>query len=338
MPDYSYIAHHIDRVIDKYGTELEIDNCEVRIDDYAFNSPQALSFAIQIPKQYLDFINLNCNLIFCNQNIFKNIGNADNEKIDRADLNIVDNTLTIEQFVNLNNNLSKLVDEVPIDHKRKNYAIMLGHMINSFIVYHELGHVRQLNSNLSALEVIVEYGSQNDGNPKWNEQAMEVDADVFAINWFGNDLFQNYHNFSPSAAFDRNEEILVLAIYAIFLLFYLSNTSSVIDNPQKTHPHPIIRFEVVVNYLQEIAIKNGIVNDKTEFGKLMHKVLHEMDKTLTCHFDLPNNIPYFRRFYESEIPRVKSDLQKFVQENQTLNFNRPYVLNRQVSKDSDNLY
>ena len=338
MPDCSYIAHHIHRIINKYGINLEIEHCEVKIDEYSFNSPQALSYGIQVPKQYLDFINLNCNLIFCNQNIFKNIGDSKNEKIDKGNFAMDNHTLTIHQFINLNKSLPELIDALPIDLKRRNYAVMLRHMISSFIIYHELGHVRQLNSKQRTLEIIVEYGSKSDGNLKWEEQAMETDADVFAINWFGNDLFQNYNKFIPNAAFYTKEEILILAMYSIFLFFYLSNTSEEINNPQRIHPHPIIRFEVVINYLQEIALKNELVKDKQEFGKLIQKVLHEFDKTLTCHFDLPDNKTYFKRFDDPVIPQIKSVLKKYIQDDPTLNFNRPYSLVKEESKGSNNLY
>jgi len=338
MPDYSYIAQHIDRVINKFGKNLEIEHCEVKIDEYSFNSPQALSYGIQLPKQYLDFINLNCNLIFCNQNIFENVGNSKNEKIEKGNFAVNDNTLTIDQFIYLNKSLTDLLEEVPLDLKRRNYAVMLRHMISSFIVYHELGHVRQLNSNLRTSEIIIEYGSQTDDSLKWEEQAMEVDADVFAINWFGNDLFQNYNKFTPNAAFYTKEEILLLAIYSIFLFFYLSNTGEEINNPQKIHPHPMIRFEVVINYLQEIALTNELVKDTQQFAKLIQKVLHELDKTLTCHFNLSDNNPYFGRFYDPVIPYVKSELQKYIQKDQTLNFNRPYSLVNGEKKGSDNLF
>ena len=207
-----------------------------------------------------------------------------------------------------------------------NFAHMLSLLLNSFVIYHELGHVRQLNYNQNSEEVNVEF-EVNDGNRlKWEEQSMEVDADIFALNFLWGDVFYNVNNFQLTQAFTDKKELLLLASYAIFLFFYISNNSNQLNNPYKDHPHPIVRFSIVANFLQELSLTNKLFVSEREFKNFIQTVLQEFDQTLTFHFGLTQNNLYYQLFSDTAVKEARLELQGYVQKYPALNLNRPYTL------------
>src|SRR5690606_14616416 len=137
-----------------------------------------------------------------------------------------------------------------------------------------------------------EFEEQNNTTERWKEQAMEVDADVFALNFLWGDVFYNANSFKPNEAFKTVHEMLLVAAYAIFLFFYLSNVSEEINNPTKDHPHPIVRFSILTNYLQDLCLKNQLFASIEEFNSFIQKVLKEFDNTIIHHFNVPKSNLY----------------------------------------------
>ncbi|HEV8051929.1 MAG TPA: hypothetical protein VGP47_05495 [Parachlamydiaceae bacterium] len=304
---------------------MGVENCQLRISDYSFKSPQAGSYIIQIPMQYLNLIKLNCILILRNKNIFKAFGNSEAETLNKESFLFKDYTLSLNDFLTINNLTDTICKFQPLDNKRQNIAEFIGMLINSFILYHELGHVRQLNfiSNSEVLEV--EFKELRDNRKKWREQAAEVDADIFAIHFIWGDVFSNLRNFNSNAIYDSREELLILALYSVFLFFYLSNTSNNIRDRTSEHPHPIVRFSIVSNFLQELTLKNSIVDSNIAFNKIVQIALRELDSTLKYHFNISESKLYYKKFIDPSITIEKSIMQHFIARDETLNFNRPYV-------------
>lgn len=326
MPDFNYLIAYLEKFIAKFGKSLDIEQCELRITDYTFKSPQASSYAILIPQQFFQLLKLNSNLILRNRNIFKSVGNCEIENLNHEKFLLNDFTFTIDEFLDINKLPGSIYEETPADNRRKNFAHMLSLFLNSFVVYHELGHVRQLNYSPNSQKVNIEFEVQEENQLKWVEQASEVDADVFALNFLWGDVFYNVNNFKPNDTFSSPKELLLLASYAIFLFFYVSNNSNQLNNPHKDHPHPIVRFSILANFLQELSLTNGLFANDREFNDFIQTVLQEFDNTLTHHFNLSENNLYYKLFSDPTVKEVKGIIQEYIQKDPSLNFNRPYTL------------
>ena len=325
MDEFDYLITHCEKFINQYGKQLHVGPCELRISDYSFKSPQASANIIQFPIEYLQLLNLNSRLILRNQNILKGFGNSKIEVLNKGDFILKDQTLTLNDFLLQNKLNDKTYYETPIDNRRNKISYILDLLLNSFILYHELGHVRQLNYKLNSQEVNIEFGTQ-DNTVKWEQQAMEVDADIFALNMFLNNVFYNVHQFTINDIFTNTKELILVATYAIFLFFYMSNTSDGINDPLKSHPHPLVRFAILGNYLQVISIENNLFNNLEDFNKFIQDVLREFDNTLTYHFNIPNNKLYYQKFSDPLLKEVILTLQEYVRIDPSLNSNRPYKL------------
>jgi hypothetical protein len=112
--------------------------------------------------------------------------------------------------------------------------------------------------------------------------------------------------------------LLSISLYSTFLFFYLSNNDEELNNPFKEHPHPIVRFSIIANVLQEIVELNELCN-KQDFNQIVQSVLHEFDNTLTCHFNSTDNKYYYDKFDTSEVSKVRSILQYCISQNPALN-------------------
>lgn len=326
MADFYYLVDYIIKFIAKFGKSLNIEQCELRITDYSFKSPQASSYAILIPQQFFQLLKLNSNLIFRNRNIFRAVGNCEIENLNHENFLLKDFTFTLDEFLHINKLPNSIYEETPTDEKRKNSAHMLSLFLNSFVVYHELGHVRQLNYIQNSQEINIEFEIKKENQLKWREQAMEVDADVFALNFLWGDVFYNVKNFKVNDTFSSPKELLLLASYAIFLFFYISNNSHQLNNPYKDHPHPIVRFSILSNYLQELTMTNQLFANNHEFNNFIQTVLKEFDNTLTYHFNLSENSVYYNLFSHPSVREAKEIIQEYIKKDPSLNIHRPYSL------------
>ena len=264
MPDYSYWEQHVEKFNEEFGRQLAIDYCSLSIsNDYTQNSPRVIFGKIFMPTQYLDLLNGHCNLILCNQNpVSKYSGNYKQESLDEENFDMPDYTLPVEEFRNkyLPPNI---ITNLPIDNRRKKIAGLLRDLITAFAIYHEIGHVRQQKFSKSQ-----EVGVEQSNDEKWNDQAQEIDADIFGINWLWRIVFYNFNQFQPNESFHSNKELLELALYSTFLFFYLSNNETAINNPFGEHPHPIVRFDIISIFLKQIVTSNDLFTiNEDEFKK-----------------------------------------------------------------------
>lgn len=321
MQDYNYWIEHVRRFTETYGPALEIDDCVLRISDYGFDSPQVGYTCIQMPIQYLEFLNLHTNLILSNQNLFKDIGNSENEKLNKENFNDKNYPVNIKMFLEINKHFW---NTIPFDNQRKYYAGLLRDLITSFAIYHEIGHIRQKSYN--GYNVTEEVGAfEIKEETKWAEQAEEIDADIFAINFVWRNIFYNFHQFPNNSPFKSTRELLCLSLYSSFLFFYLSNNDDKLYDPLKEHPHPIVRSRVIGNFLQKIVELNELCN-KEEFNQIVHSVLHQFDSTLKYHFNSTDNKTYYTKYFSRDVFKAMSKLQEYFSQNAALNTNRPYTI------------
>jgi len=323
MIGYDYWTEHVIRFTKEFGAALEIDHCELTVSDYSQNYPQEIFSVIQMPTHYLVFLNLHANLILSNQNLFKDIGNFENEKLNKENFNVRNYLLDIKTFLETNKDFW---DTFPNDERRNKYAGLLRDLMTYFTIYHEIGHIRQ--KNYPAQTIRQEIGvTENKEETKWAEQIEEVDADIFAIKFLWRTVFYNFHQFRPNSTLTSTKELLSLSLYSTFLFFYLSDNDEELNNPLKEHPHPIVRFSIVADDLQKIVELNELCN-KQDFNKIVQSVLREFDSTLTYHFKSTDNKSYYDKFYSPEVAKVRSKLQTCISLDPSLNFNRPYTLSQ----------
>ncbi len=316
--DYSYWTHHIKNFKEHFGERLGINDCELQINENSStNSPGIVFGNIIMPTQYLNLLNLHCNLILSNRNLFQNFGDYSKECLDEENYEIPDYTLPANDFnrkylLEIPNN-----DRIPNDIRRTKVAALLRDMITYFAIYHELGHARQV-----AYAPIEEPSVENTHSEKWSNQVLEVDADIFAINWLWRTILFNYHNFGSTEAVVDKVELIELALYSTFLLYVLSNNSSQLFNPYNKYPHPIVRFEITTIFLKEILLKNLFTNEELE--KVVKKMMPEFDKILFFHFGMSNRREYYNKFKSEELKRIKEIIQEHLEKNPALNRNRRY--------------
>jgi hypothetical protein len=147
---------------------------------------------------------------------------------------------------------SGILNKDPIDEDRSDCAYLLSNFLYHFVFYHELGHVRQLTHSSSPQQLYIEHRSATDNHEKWDQQATEVDADVFAVNYFLMDVSRLIENIRADNLNDTGSDVVILAYYAMLLFFYISNTSKEINDPTKGHPHPMVRLTYVANFFSAI--------------------------------------------------------------------------------------
>ena len=318
--DYSYWIQHIKSFKEHFGEKLEINDCDLQIDECSSSNIPGIMFgSIIMPPQYLNLLNLNCNLILCNRNLFQNFGDYNNECLDKENYEIPDYTLSAHDFNTKYLSEIHNRDRVPHDERRRKVAALLSDMIIYFALYHELGHARQV-----AYAPLQESSVMDIHSDKWSNQAIEVDADIFAINWLWRTVLLNYHNFNPNEAVNNRNELVELALYSTFLLYVLSNNNSPLLKPYDKYPHPIVRFEITTIFLKDILLSNIFTNE--EFEKVIKKVIPELDKTLAFHFGIVNRREYYNKFKSQELNKMKLIIQEHLEKNPALNRNRPYYI------------
>ena len=189
--DYSYWKTHIENFKNQFGSKLGI-NCDLIIpNDYSQNVPTIVFEKIIIPSQFLDLLNGHCNWILSNQNLFQHIGNCTNERISQESFGKIDYNLTSDDF-KIKYLSHNFCNQVPFDDRRQKVSAILRDLVTYFAIHHELGHARQKSFEIS-LEVYC--GKSQDEN--WYNQAKEVDADIFGINWLWRLVFKNSIRLSP---------------------------------------------------------------------------------------------------------------------------------------------
>lgn len=318
--DYN-LETHLKTFIEKYGKKLKIGECELLVEDYEFKSPRVMFNAIQIPSQYLELIDYTSNLILTNKNIFPEIGDVSKEVNEPRTFTIQEKIFRVDDFIEVNNIDKSSFNYTPKDAKRQEFASMMKYFINSFILYHELGHVRQSSFNPEDQLSFDEDGNDDKKDAKLDEQSMEVDADIFAINSLCQDIFYAIDNFEKKG-WTKND-ILMSAMYSFFVFFYMSNNSDNIDDPSKGHPHPVVRFAILSNFMQRIFLDNELCKNIGEFNTLIQKVLSEFDKTLTHHFGSNHNKSYYDLFFSEDLKAVKDKIKNNIPKIPCLSFNRP---------------
>lgn len=311
----SYWNQDIQKFKEHFAEGFDIPHCDIEIrDNYLSNIPGISWGIIQMPSQYLELLNLHCNLILSNRNIFQNIGDYRSENLNQEKYEIPNYLLDPVSFKN--KYLLQNDEIIPNDEKRRNVAALIRDLITYFVLYHEIGHARQL-----AYVPINEAGFRENKIDGWGNQATEIDADIFAINWLWRTTLLNYHNFTPSASDYTRQELVAIALYSVFLLFVLSDNSEPIINSNADYPHPVVRFDIVSIFMKEILLNNIFTID--EFGEVMKIALPEIKKTLIFHFGL-NYRDYFDKFYSKELKEAKIMIDANLKKNPALNCNRPH--------------
>ncbi len=313
--NYNYWYEDIRKFKERFAEGFDIPNCEIDIrENDDTNIPGICWGRIQMPSQYLEMLNIQCNLILSNQNILKNIGDYKNEKLNKEKYEIPNYILNPNDFKN--KYLLNIEKVIPNDENRRNVAALIRDFISYFAIYHEIGHARQLAFILND-----EASCQKSEVNKWANQAMEVDADIFAINWFWRTIFINYHNsISDKYGFTRHE-LISIALYSIFLFFVLSDDNKSIINPNADYPHPVVRIEILSSYIKKIIL-NNLFTIK-EFEEVLKISLPELRKTLIYHFGLDYQL-YFDKFKSEELKEAKIMIDASLKSNPALNFNRAH--------------
>lgn len=317
MKDYNYWIEHVQKFIEEFGSNLGIDYCELRIDDFIQNYPQEIFSVIQMPNHYLYFLNLHSNMILCNKNLCKGIGRHENEDLDTEDFDVRNYILNIREFLERKKNFYY---KVPNDERRKEYAALLRDLMTLFTIYHEIGHVRQRNHSQK-----LDGQDSNEAQDNWTSQAEEIDADVFAIDYVWRTVFNNFHQFKPNSTLATTTELLSLALYSTFIFFYLSNNDEELNIEKKKHPHPIVRFSIISHVLQQIVQINELCKNE-DFDRIVESVLRDFDLTLTYHFNSDDNSTYFNRFFDPENRKVRERLGIAISQNPALYVNTPKVI------------
>lgn len=313
--DYTYWEQNIREFKERFAEGFGIPNCDIDIQENAdTNIPGICWGRIQMPSQYLKMLNIQCNLILSNQNIFQSIGNYRNEKLNQEKYEIPNYLLETQDFIN--KYLLNIDKVVPNDENRRNIAALIRDLVSYFAIYHEVGHARQL-----AFIPKDEISCQESQVDKWGTQAMEVDADIFAINWLWRTTLFNYHNFTSNKSDYTRQKLIAFALYSVFLFFVLSDDNKPIINPNAHYPHPVVRFEIISIYTKEILLDN--IFSIEEFEEVLKIALPELRKTLTFHFGI-NYRDYFDKFKSQELKEAKIMIDASLKKNPALNFNRPH--------------
>lgn len=318
MVDYSYWEKYVGKFQEKFGSKLEID-CSLNISsNYFANIPKIGFGSILMPTQYLDLLNGHCNWILSNRNLFQSIGNYENEDVVQENFPEIDYNLSAEDF-KIKYLPFSFCNKLPFDHRRRKIAAMLRDLTTYFALHHELGHARQNNYKTPSE---VSHG-QNQGE-MWDKQAMEVDADIFGINWLWKIVFNNFYPFKSNGTFKTKNELLEICLYSTFLFFELSNNNKALSNPFYTHPHPAVRFKIVSAFIEDIVVKNFLT--KEAFYKTTQTVIKEFDKTRIYHFGKSEPNDYYDKFKSTEMIEVISVIEKYLKMDLSLNCNRLYSI------------
>ena len=317
MVEYSYWEKYVGKFQKTFGSKLEIDNCSLNISAEYYRNVPIISFGnILMPTQYLDLLNGHCNWILSNQNIFHGIGNYENEDVLQKNFEEIDYNLSAEDF-RINYFSPRFCNKLPFDDRRRKIAAMLRDLVTYFAIYHELGHARQ-NSYKKSSEI--SYGQNK--SVMWDKQAMEVDADMFGINWLWRLVFNNFHTFTSNETFKTKIEVLEICLYSTLLFFELSSNSKILSDPFNTHPNPTVRFKILSAFIENIVVKNFLT--KEEFYQTTETVLKEFDKTRVYHFGESDPHDYYNKSKSTEMIAVISVLENYLKADLSLNCNRPY--------------
>jgi hypothetical protein len=313
--DFNYWKQDIRKFKECFAKGFDIPHCDVEIADNPFrNIPAIVLGIIQIPSQYLNMLDIHSNLILSNRNLFQNIGDFSCEKLNQEKYEIPNYLLSSESFKT--NYLLNVIQVIPIDEKRRNVAALIRDLITYFVLYHEMGHARQIAYTPSK-----EASSEKIQVDKLDNQAMEVDADIFAINWLLRTTLINYNNFNSATSDFTRQELITFALYSVFLLFVISDDNKPIINSNADYPHPVVRLEIISSFIKEILLDNNFTF--AEFEEILKFVLPELRKTITFHFGLDYR-DYFDKFRVEELKEAKIMIDASLKKNPALNFNRPH--------------
>lgn len=311
----------LDRVKEKFGNSLGITDFEVRIrDDFGTFSPEANSFAIRIPEQYIFYLDKICELIFSSKEVFKGLGDVSKEELNIQEFKISSEILTFDNFLKTNGLNHSQLRLTPKSNDRLEFSRLIATIMLIFSIFHELGHVRQLNYQPNDQKVITE---SDDFLSDLEEcQVAEIDADIFAANFIG--FYIYWALFSDSVPLGLTKQQFVHAVvYSIILLFYLSNNEHEIKS-RKRHPHPLVRLNIITNFVENLWINNNYVASKEEFGSMIRCAISDVNDTINSLFGKAEG--YWSKFKNQA---VKIELDKFkdlIKKYPHLNFNRPYKL------------
>src|ERR1035437_10010731 len=224
MNKYQEIIDFFSLLSENYKTCLGIQDFVLRIEDFPYtNDPEANSYCIRIPLQYIHLIELNCNLILGNRNLFKSIGSYQNEILNQENFKMKESIFTCNEFMSLNDLNIESIKEIPQDQERNLVSNYLSQIIISFIAFHESGHVRQHNyPSTKDKQDYSEFDSK--GSDLLKQQAAEFDADVFGINFFCDHLFfimdNNWDKNPMRSIIKTRKEFLIISVYSLLLFFY----------------------------------------------------------------------------------------------------------------------
>ena len=319
LVDYSYWEKYVENFQEEFGNKLEINNSCLNISgDYSRNTPIISFDSILMPTQYLDLLNGHCNWILSNKNLFHYVGNYETEDVFQGNFEEIDYNLSPVDF-RIKYLPPSFSNKLPFDNNRRKIAAMLRNLITYFAIHHELGHARQ-----NSYKTVYEISHVQRQGEIWDKQAMEVDADIFSINWLWRLIYNNSFQFKSNETFKTQSELLELCLYSTLLFFYLSNNSKALLDPFNTHPHPVVRSDIITIFLKKILVTNFVSLD--EFNRIVKVVIKEFDKTLVYHFGNTERHKYYKKFKSSELIKAKVILDKYLKQDVCLNCNRPYFL------------
>lgn len=311
----------LDRVKGRFCKSLGIADFEVRIrDDFRTSSPEANSLAILIPEQYILYLDKISELIFSSKEIFKGLGDASKETLEIQEFKISSKILTFDAFLKTNDLKDCQIQLTPNSKDRLEFSRVIASIMLTFSIFHELGHVRQLNYQPNNQKVITEDGDFESDLEEC--QIAEIDADIFAADFIGFYIYWALLSDSVPLGLTK-KQFVHSVVYSIILLFYLLNNDDEIQS-RKRHPHPLVRLNIITNFVEHLWIKNDYVASIEEFGSIIRCAISDVNDTINSLFGKGED--YWSKFKNDE---VRIELDKFkglVEKYPHLNFNRPCKL------------
>lgn len=178
-----------------------------------------------------------------------------------------------------------------------------------WIIAHEIGHV--FNGHTSYYSEIRKK-IQNENNEDEKEklflelQAMEIDADAFAVNRIIDVVMDLYKNNDKILNMLKNQkDLFKLVIFSIHGVFYMFRDSDLYGCTKGEHPPTFIRECLVLSSMKECLLKN--YNFKIDDNYIVEDV--GKIESLMCRLDGKSNenyIDYIKNFY----PEIKEHLAK----------------------------
>lgn len=273
-----YIFEYLSKLESELQHFLNINSEYFKLKNSHFNFIQGNDINACAINDSYNFIGFTVGLVYYSRFIFVNLlrdsaflndvlGDSNEDSI------IIKNTqfTDFRTFIRKNSLDAESINILLANTKRREVAESLCSYFYYFILMHEMGHLRQKNRIKG-----FEFNSQleDDDNENLKSQALEFDADVYAVNYLAKKLMKDYNRFQDHSApifFESKKSVVSYSLLILLVTFYVFSHNI---NFKKyllnyNHPHPSLRLTYSVELLMDSFCKNGFINnlEKDEYGK-----------------------------------------------------------------------